>query len=291
MSLRAFNRVRSTLPLTRTIIRRAYTNDEVPLNTDVVNGKVVVRDVDTKRVMTEEEVARHYLNHHIPLMQVPMRKPGPPYTDTKSLEAFEVHRHKEPKTTLDKMAWWTMQKLKILTHAFFRDKYVHHAVVLETVAAVPGMVGGMLRHFRSLRRMERDHGWIGALLEEAENERMHLLVWMNVSRPSFLERILVVAAQAVYTTAYTILYVISPSFAHRLVGYLEEEAALAYTLFLKGIDSGDIPNGPAPEIAKNYWNLPPDATIRDVVLVVRADECMHRDYNHMLADKSKHGLH
>ncbi len=36
----------------------------------------------------------------------------------------------------------------------------------------------MHRHMRSLRRMERDHGWIGVLLEEAQNERMHLLIWL-----------------------------------------------------------------------------------------------------------------
>jgi ubiquinol oxidase len=290
MSLRAISRIRS-VPLTHSFVSRLYSTNEVSLNTDIVGGKVVVRDVDTKKVMTEEEVLKHYLNHHIPLMQVPIRKPGPPYTDTKLLEQFEAHRHKEPKSFADKLAWWIMSKLRILTHAFFRDKYVHHAVVLETVAAVPGMVGGMLRHFRSLRRMERDHGWIGALLEEAENERMHLLVWMAVSCPSFLERMLVVIAQIVYTTVYTMLYVASPRFAHRLVGYLEEEATSAYTMFLKSIDDGHIKNTPAPEIARNYWNLAPDATLRDVVLVVRADECMHRDYNHMLADKSKHGLH
>jgi len=42
---------------------------------------------------------------------------------------------------------------------------------LETVAGVPGMVGAMARHLRSLRTMTRDHGWIHTLLEEAENER------------------------------------------------------------------------------------------------------------------------
>ena len=38
----------------------------------------------------------------------------------------------------------------------------------------------MLRHMRSLRTMERDHGWIHTLLEEAENERMHLLTFMTL---------------------------------------------------------------------------------------------------------------
>jgi len=72
-----------------------------------------------------------------------------------------------------------------------------------------------------------------------------------------------------------------------LVGYLEEEAHLAYSDFLRAIDSGEIPNKPAPLIAKKYYRLPDDATIRDVVLCVRADECMHRDFNHMLSNKYK----
>ena len=41
----------------------------------------------------------------------------------------------------------------------------------------------------------------------------------------------------------------------------------------------------APEIAKRYWNLPDTATLRDVVLVVRADEAHHRDVNHGFASE------
>jgi len=153
------------------------------------------------------------------------------------------------------------------------------------------MVAGMLRHFRSLRRMERDFGWIGKLLEEAENERMHLLTWMQVIRPTLFERIVVTSAQMFYTPFYGLMYIFSPKTAHRFVGYLEETACHEYTLFLSAIDSGKIPNVPAPEIAKKYWNLSPDATLRDVVLVVRADEAMHRDVNHSFSKKIREGLH
>lgn len=38
-------------------------------------------------------------------------------------------------------------------------KWINRFIFLETVAGVPGMVGGMLRHLRSLRRMKRDNGW------------------------------------------------------------------------------------------------------------------------------------
>ena len=37
-------------------------------------------------------------------------------------------------------------------------------IMLETVAGVPGMIAAMARHFHSLRKLTRDHGWIHTLL-------------------------------------------------------------------------------------------------------------------------------
>ena len=54
----------------------------------------------------------------------------------------------------------------------------------------------MLRHMRSLRKMDRDHGWIHTLLEEAENERMHLLTFLKLRQPGTLFRFSVIATQA-----------------------------------------------------------------------------------------------
>jgi len=159
-------------------------------------------------------------------------------------------------------------------------RYGCRAMMLETVAAVPGMVGGMLLHFKSLRRFEQSGGWIRALLEEAENERMHLMTFMEVSQPRWYERALVMAVQGVFFNAYLVGYLISPKFAHRVTGYLEEEAIHSYTEFLKELDKGTIENVPAPAIAIDYWRLPQNATLRDVVMVVRADEAHHRDVNH-----------
>lgn len=242
-----------------------------------------------KPFFDEKQVEEFYANH-IPLSHATLRQPGPPYTNTAILDQFEANRHREPKDLMDKVAYRIMRFLRVFVHAFFGDKYIHHAVVLETVAAVPGMIGAMLRHFTSLRRMSRDHGWIASLLEEAENERMHLLTWMQLTKPTLMERMLVIAAQMVYTTFYTFAYVVSPKFCHKLTAYLEEEAVDAYTAFLNAIDNGHIPNTPAPEIAIKYWNLSSDAKLRDVVLVVRADECMHRDFNHSLSLWSKAGI-
>ena len=39
------------------------------------------------------------------------------------------------------------------------QKWLIRIIFLESIAGVPGIVGGMLRHLRSLRRMQRDNGW------------------------------------------------------------------------------------------------------------------------------------
>jgi ubiquinol oxidase len=86
--------------------------------------------------------------------------------------------------------------------------------------------------------------------------------------------------QGVFFNAYFLGYLISPKFAHRMTGYLEEEAIHSYTEFLNDIEAGKIENVPAPAIAIDYWRLPANATLKDVVTVVRADEAHHRDVNH-----------
>jgi ubiquinol oxidase len=150
------------------------------------------------------------------------------------------------------------------------------------------MVGGSLQHLRALRRMESDHGWIRTLLDEAENERMHLMTFIQIARPSRLERLLILIVQGVFYNFFFLLYMISPRTAHRVVGYLEEEAVYSYTEYLAGVDDGSYANVPAPEVAIEYWNLSADARLRDVIIVVRADEAQHRDVNHEFADRLAH---
>jgi ubiquinol oxidase len=231
----------------------------------------------------EDLIARAYARHKA---LANTGKSFPPSICLKDLESDTIatEYHYEPKTFGDRVARKLVYYGENLMHMFFRDKYDHHAVTLETVAAVPGIVGAAHRHLRSLRCMKRDHGWINPLQEEAENERLHLLIWMQHTKPSRIERAFVVMAQGAYVLAYSVLMYLSPRTAHRTVGYLEEAAHRAYTDYLNAVDRGDIPNVPAGDIAKRYYRLPEDAKLRDVILHVRADECMHRDFNHHLGD-------
>ena len=140
-------------------------------------------------------------------------------------------------------------------------------------------------HLRRLRRIEDDKGWIRTLMDEAENERMHLMTFIEIAQPNWFERGLVIFVQGFFYNAYFLLYLVAPGVAHRVVGYFEEEAYTSYTNYLELIDSGAHANVPAPQIAKNYWKLSADATLRDVVLAVREDEAGHRDVNHGFANE------
>lgn len=192
--------------------------------------------------------------------------------------------HRKPEGLRDRIAFAFVKFLRFFADLFFRKRYGHRAVVLETVAAVPGMVAGLLQHLRAIRRMRDDQGWIKELLDEAENERMHLMTFIQVAQPTLFERALIMIAQALFYNFYFFLYLFAPKTAHRVIGYFEEEAVTSYTHYLREIDEGRLDNGPAPQIAIDYWNLPANARLRDVIIVVREDEAGHRDRNHYFAD-------
>lgn len=188
--------------------------------------------------------------------------------------------HVAPATASDKVAFAFVKLLRFFADRFFAKRYGHRAVVLETVAAVPGMVGGLWQHLTALRKMRDDEGWIRTLLDEAENERMHLMTFIEIAQPNWLERALIVAVQMVFYNFYFFLYLLAPRTAHRVVAYFEEEAVFSYTQYLAEVEAGRHENIPAPQIAIDYWQLPADARLREVILAVRADEAEHRDVNH-----------
>jgi len=193
--------------------------------------------------------------------------------------------HHKPAGFSDRIALGFTKMLRFCADTFFAKRYGHRAIVLETVAAVPGMVGATINHLKCLRRMCDDKGWIRTLMEEAENERMHLMTFIEVAKPNLFERLVIMSVQWVFYVAFFILYLVSARTAHRVVGYFEEEAVISYTHYLKELDEGRSPNVPAPANARHYWKLSDDATLRDVVLAVRADEAHHRDVNHGFASE------
>jgi hypothetical protein len=235
----------------------------------------------------------------------------PVYTP-EELKAVEV-LHREAKTLGDKLAWgivrfarWgfdfvsgykhkpipqgqtmTLEQLRKGGYILDEHQWLNRILFLETLAGVPGMVAATLRHLTSLRRMRRDSGWIHTLLEEAENERMHLMTFMTLRQPSLFFRSMILGAQGVFYNVFFLSYICSPRTCHRFVAYLEEEAVITYTRCIKDLEAGRIPewaDKPAPPIAIDYWRLQPDAKLIDVLYAVRSDETTHRFVNHSLAN-------
>ena len=173
---------------------------------------------------------------------------------------------------------------RFFADTFFAKRYGHRAVVLETIAGVPGMVAGMWIHLKSLRKAKTGYGpQIRELLAEAENERMHLMFFIKIAKPNVFERLLILTAQFIFWHYYLILYIFFPKTAHRMIHYFEEEAVRSYTSYLEMIESGDIDNIPAPEMAISYYDLNSDARLSDMIVRVREDEKHHAEVNHRMS--------
>ena len=174
---------------------------------------------------------------------------------------------------------------RFIADTFFAKRYGHRAVVLETVAGVPGMVAGVWMHFKSLRAMKAGYGeQIREMLDEAENERMHLMFFIEIAKPNMLERFLVLSAQMLFGLFYLFMYVFFTRTAHRMIGYFEDEAVRSYTEYLELVESGKVENTPAPHLAISYYKLGTDAKLSDLIRCVRADEQHHSETNHEYAN-------
>ncbi|TFK73573.1 mitochondrial alternative oxidase [Pluteus cervinus] len=240
----------------------------------------------------------------------------PVYTP-EELKSVQV-LHREAKTISDKLAYrmvWlarrifdlvsgykhpetppspnmTIEELRKAGYLLDDRAWLNRSLFLESIAGVPGMVAATLRHLQSLRLLRRDNGWIHTCLEEAENERMHLMTFMTLKRPSIFLRAMILGAQGVFYNLFFLAYLVSPRTCHRFVGHLEEEAVLTYTRCIADLEAGKIPeweNTPAPGIAIDYWRLHPEAKLLDVLYAIRSDETTHRFVNHSLANLNPNG--
>ena len=174
---------------------------------------------------------------------------------------------------------------RFIADTFFAKRYGHRAVVLETVAGVPGMVAGVWMHFKSLRKMKVGYGeQIREMLAEAENERMHLMFFIEIAKPNYFERFIVLFSQMIFGLFYLFMYIFFTRTAHRMIGYFEDEAVKSYTEYLEIVESGKVENIPAPKLAISYYGIGSDSKLSDLIRCVRADEEHHSETNHNYAD-------
>jgi len=195
---------------------------------------------------------------------------------TKKIKAIDIS---------DSFAYSMTKFFRFIADTFFAKRYGHRAVVLETVAGVTGMVAGVWMHFKSLRAMKAGYGeQIREMLDEAENERMHLMFFIEIAKPNSIERFVVLSAQVIFGLFYLFMYVFFTKTAHRMIGYFEDEAVRSYTEYLEIVEAGKVENTPAPHIAINYYKLGSDAKLSDLIRCVRADEQHHSEKNHHYAN-------
>lgn len=191
--------------------------------------------------------------------------------------------HHTPEKLGDKFAKAACDFLGFWADLFFKNRFGHRAVVLETVATLPGAIAAAHRTFYSVRNKEPSDPLIRTFMEEAENERMHLRIFTEIAQPTKLENLLIKSTHWGFGAAFSASYFLNQRATHRFVGYIEEKAVDSYTRYLAEIDNGNIENVPAPQIAIEYYGLAEDARLRDVVIRVRNDEMEHRDVNHDVA--------
>ena len=189
-----------------------------------------------------------------------------------------------PEGMSDRIASGIVNIMFYCGNLYFRDNYIRRAIFLESVASVPGLVCSNLHHLRCLRRLQPNE-WIKPLVDEAENERMHLLAVRTYTKLTMVQKLFIRLLQFGFVTLFSFMFVFTPRTSHRLVGFLEEHAVHSYTEMIDRIDKGKLANPPATAITKEYWGLPDDATLRDALLVIRADEADHRLVNHSLGDE------
>ena len=190
----------------------------------------------------------------------------------------------KPSNFSDYLALSMTKFFRLIADTFFAKRYGHRAVVLETIAGVPGMVAGMIIHLRSLRHMKTGYGSrIREMLAEAENERMHLMFFVEIAKPNTFERLLVLSAQGFFMTFYIFMYIFFPKTSHRMIGYFEDEAVKSYTEYLGLVEDGTVENVPAPRLAIQYYKMGSDAKLSDLIKKVRADEQHHSEVNHKYA--------
>ncbi|CAK7904274.1 alternative oxidase, mitochondrial [[Candida] anglica] len=261
-------------------------------------------DIKTK-VMKEDDIAKHddkeFITHPIfphPVFTTedceaikPAHRPPVTFGDRVALKGINFFKgsfdlvtgYKHPNTP-EELA----DGFKGTRYEMTPGKWLTRCIFLESVAGVPGMVAAFIRHLHSLRLLRRDKAWIETLLDEAYNERMHLLTFIKLGNPSWFTRTIIYVGQGVFCNLFFIFYLVNPRYCHRFVGYLEEEAVSTYSHFVHDLKINKFPefdHAKVPQIAIQYWpNLNENSTILDLVLRVRADEAKHREVNHTLAN-------
>ena len=203
------------------------------------------------------------------------------------IEAIEI-RKEDPKGFSARYAYFSVWLLKKIfdtftlrpQHLMTEHKYVNRLILLNSISAVPGFMGAMCRHLKSLRTLKKDYGWINHLISEADNERMHLFMFLGMTTPSAILKVYLFGVQFMFSSLFFVSYMLSPRYCHKFMEYFQNQAVKTYTECIEAIDNGPLSKWktkPCSEEAAKYYELSSEATIRDMILAVRADAAISRE--------------
>jgi len=209
--------------------------------------------------------------------------------------------HQIPNIFVDRLAYFTSWVIRWFNNIisgwlfgrmwgwFVFDEYLWliRLCLYESFASMGNMFA-LSRHISSILFLRRDYGWTEPLLLESYNKQMHLLLLLQLLKPSLLFRCLFVLKLCIGAIFSFFSYFINRRYCHRLAAYMEESGVILYSELLEDIDKKKLPlfDQDAMEIAKSYYQLPSGTKWRDVFANMRCDEAFHRDNNHLLAPLS-----
>ncbi|PRW56732.1 mechanosensitive ion channel [Chlorella sorokiniana] len=136
----------------------------------------------------------------------------------------------------------------------------------------------VMGHFRSLVRNASDNGWVHTLAAEVDCMRAQYAIWASLSPPTLPERIFdLLLTMNLLTQAR--------HYAASCTWWRRRSFTLATVLNMLA-RPGRLPaweRAKAPGPARAFYALPPDASFKDVVRRMMADEASARAINHQLA--------
>lgn len=166
-------------------------------------------------------------------------------------------------------------------------KWGRHFLFMESISGVPRVIASFVRHLKAIFYKQHDSGAYHHLIQEEENERMHLFLWLTITNAGIFVKTSIALYQVFFAFFFGTMYTLSPRVGHRFLGYLEENIIRSYTLLIRDLEEGKLPNWKTmrePKILFEYYELPEDKVFRDLILEVRADEVLHREVNHLMAE-------
>ncbi|CAL5228153.1 g11233 [Coccomyxa viridis] len=151
--------------------------------------------------------------------------------------------------------------------------WLRRLVLLESIAPVLGSTAAMAAYAKALWSLQQDARYLQAFQQESDNARAHLVALLSVS-PSAAQKLLVLLNQVLLAPPYALAFALAPRVCHAFVSTLSGLTGEALSDALVDLDAGkapawDVQSLPAPVLA--YWGLPEGASMRSVLLVMRAD--------------------